>query len=346
MHAPLIAALLPHAAPCPDARSPQQPPPPVCSDNVGPRRGATCREQRLDGSWFRRGTSDVEVHGESYRDYETLMRALQQYERPREWRGVLDAGANEGTSAKIFAAAHPKARVVAIEPSEENLAMAQLNLANTSNVQLMHAALWHEEAAELKFAAKRAGQGDWAARVDASGSARVAGVTVPSLLQQHCLSRFDFVKVDVEGAEFGLFGNGNGGVLPWLQGVRYLFMEAHPRTASAFGFNSRSQLRHLQTLLSSGMHVLTFPEWAHPHTPQFHEYVYLACGGQHVPLERCLAVCSAWQALRGSANETFQCEQIADAKDESGVRGRAQRLGEAADVHERRFKARYRYYRR
>ena len=168
--------------------------PPVCGETAH-KQG--CRKQRPDGSWFRLGGSDHDAYQESHRDYAPLMHALMQPGLVADWQNILDAGANEGTSTHIFATAHPRARVIAVEPSRETLAMPHLNLMNTSNVELIHGALWtHNTNIEIASASR---WGAWAAhvKVRGAGNERVRGITVPKLMHQSCVGSFDFVKVCV-----------------------------------------------------------------------------------------------------------------------------------------------------
>ena len=142
-------------------------------------------------------------------------------------------------------------------------------------------------------------------------------------------------QVDIEGAELLLL---NGSAFDWLRDVRFLFMEGHPRSGSAFGVTGKP--RYLQTLLESGMHVLTLPDWEHPSNARNHEYIYFACG-HRVPLATCLRVCNDWQQRR---KVQYVCDQVADKDDFTGLRGRAQRLGDSFEVLDKEFRAKFHWY--
>ena len=54
---------------------------------------------------------------------------------------VLDAGANTGIAASLFATLFPKAVIVAVEPDPDNFRVLQLNAARFSNVHTVNAGL-------------------------------------------------------------------------------------------------------------------------------------------------------------------------------------------------------------
>jgi hypothetical protein len=49
------------------------------------------------------------------------------------------------------------------------------------------------------------------------------GITIDDLLNKYNLPSIDFLKIDIEGSEFFLFGSS-----AWLQRVKYISMEIHP----------------------------------------------------------------------------------------------------------------------
>ena len=55
----------------------------------------------------------------------------------------------------------------------------------------------------------------------------LSGVSGPCLLQALDLPAFDFIKMDIEGAEGNIFGSGRQGVLPWVESAKVVAMELH-----------------------------------------------------------------------------------------------------------------------
>jgi FkbM family methyltransferase len=121
--------------------------------------------------------------------------------RPR----VLDCGANIGFSVVFFKALYPGAIVTAIEPDAVAFARLETNLARNGmgDVRLINAAVAdHEGAATLYTSGTDPGSlvtslhGEWG-----GGAARqVQAVRLSSLVD----GPVDFLKVDVEGAEYGV----------------------------------------------------------------------------------------------------------------------------------------------
>ena len=307
--------------------------------------------QRPDASWYREGTTDSVAHDESIRDYSTLVRALAEHDASN-FRAILDAGANEGTSTRIFAEAYPRATIVSLEVSNETLAMARLNTAMYANVVLRPVALWDEDTS-VRFHPSI--YGEWANNVRpmaASAESRghspspleseipVAAMTVPALLRDHRQDAFDFMKIDIEKAEMRLL---NGSRLEWLARTRYLFLEGH--LPGQKRLPERSKLTFLATLLASGLCMFTMPEYHRMGALDAHEYVYFGCN-KAVPHAQCARICRSWQAYRAQLvakldaappRTPFECELVTDAHDFTGVMARAQRMGVGVQVSWKNF---------
>ena len=55
----------------------------------------------------------------------------------------------------------------------------------------------------------------------------LSGVSGPCLLQALKLPAFDFIKMDIEGAEGDIFGSGRKDNLPWVESAKVVAMELH-----------------------------------------------------------------------------------------------------------------------
>ena len=151
---------------------------------------------------------------------------------PKSATAIIDLGANIGLSTVFFGIKYPGARILAVEPEEQNY---QLLLTNTaalgSRVHPINAAAWvrdglvnlhtkSEEGADL---------GAWGARVSESGnwsSREVRCVTPRTLLHDAGLESVDILKIDIEGAEFELFSEGTE---TWLSRALLIIIETHDR---------------------------------------------------------------------------------------------------------------------
>lgn len=137
---------------------------------------------------------------------------------------ILDGGANVGYVTAYFAAKFPTARILAVEPNEENCRLFEKNCAQFGNVTLLRGAIWHTRTS-LRIADPRARA--WMVKVEESPGNTVEDVpsfTMMDLLQKCGAERFDIVKLDIEGAEESLLLQENIG---WLHAIQCLVVEVH-----------------------------------------------------------------------------------------------------------------------
>ncbi len=126
---------------------------------------------------------------------------------------VLDAGANLGMFTR-WALMRGARQVVAFEPEPTNIACFKRTFEaelKSGRVVLMEAALW-ESSGVLNFAEPAPGNsgGGSAAHGGSNGTVSVPAITLDETVDRLRLSRVDFIKMDIEGAERrALSGAGN-----------------------------------------------------------------------------------------------------------------------------------------
>ena len=137
---------------------------------------------------------------------------------------IVDAGANIGMAGLYFSLAYPNALVYCIEPDAGNLQVLRKNLASflsKGSVVLIEAAL-HETDGEVNLG----GEG-WsynrAVVLSADGVVSVPAISPGSLIRRWQIERIDLLKVDIEGAEEGVFR----GDIGWLDQVNMILIEVH-----------------------------------------------------------------------------------------------------------------------
>ncbi|MCL4794582.1 MAG: FkbM family methyltransferase [Bryobacteraceae bacterium] len=118
---------------------------------------------------------------------------------------VLDCGANVGTFAR-FALEAGAGKVVAIEPSPENLECLRRNFKSEiegGRVVVVAKGVWHrQDTLELLVDPdNRAADSFVMEREASTGAVRVPLVTIDQLAEDLALARVDFIKMDIEGAE-------------------------------------------------------------------------------------------------------------------------------------------------
>lgn len=136
---------------------------------------------------------------------------------------ILDLGANAGFAAVHYATLYPGARIISVELDADNAAAARENLKTYQNCELVHAGVWYEDG-EVSYGA---------ANTDAfsigKGEGRKArAVRIETLLDERGIDRADFVKMDIEGAEWPMFENPS-----WLQRINSIGVEIHDRKWTA-----------------------------------------------------------------------------------------------------------------
>lgn len=197
----------PTGNPCtlPERLTPSLQAPLICTTEDPPT--SHCREMSSDYStWVRRNTTDIAVHKENMPEYPPLAAAL----IPHGMKYVLDAGANDGYSSWLFAKHMPDATVVAVEPSPANFAMVQLNAKDFHpRLVSVNAGVWDQHS---NIDVKDLGVGAWALVTREAGKwvsplerwerklDTVAAVPITSLMEDLCIPRWDFVKMDIEYA--------------------------------------------------------------------------------------------------------------------------------------------------
>jgi FkbM family methyltransferase len=160
--------------------------------------------------WIRPGTSDAQVLWDAL--------AIAQHRPPPGCtpRLIWDVGANIGATVVDMATLFPAARIVALEPSRENVAVARLNLAGLPQCELIEAAAWtHTGFVSFTTPAGR----------ESGGSIKDTGPLVAATSLADLLSRTgppDYVKLDVEGAERALERETG-----WAAGVASIQIERH-----------------------------------------------------------------------------------------------------------------------
>lgn len=167
--------------------------------------------------WLREGTVDREVWADTFTGL---------YHVPPERRPppetVLDLGANIGLVSAHYRFLWPDASILAVEMDPGNAAVARVN---------SHASLVWETAVaatagdDVPYDAT--GRTD-SFRLDPTGASRTHAETVDGIIRATFKEPVDFVKMDVEGAEWKIFEK----VEEWAPLVRSLLVELHGDSSS------------------------------------------------------------------------------------------------------------------
>ncbi|PSF38061.1 hypothetical protein C7H19_06205 [Aphanothece hegewaldii CCALA 016] len=145
---------------------------------------------------------------------------------------IVDAGANIGLASIYFANKYPEAKIIAIEPEQNNFQMLKKNVEPYANIIPLQAALWHKNE-EIEIIDP--GRGEWgfviqnkdlqkySSDLQHDNHQTVIAMTVNKLINEYNLERINIFKIDIEGAEKEVFSNS----ATWIDKVDSLIVELH-----------------------------------------------------------------------------------------------------------------------
>jgi FkbM family methyltransferase len=139
---------------------------------------------------------------------------------------IIDAGANVGYSSVLFSNLWKNARIIAIEPEEENFKMLLRNTRHYSNIECVKAAIWSKSATlklknqkALAFSFQYCEQNPYD-----SGVSEVEALTVKEICRKFRLDPLNLLKIDIEGGEFEILINSDS---DWHQDADTIAIELH-----------------------------------------------------------------------------------------------------------------------
>ena len=168
---------------------------------------------------LRNGSSDIPVFRQIFLDNEYALNIP-----PAGIKTIIDGGSNIGLAAVYFARLFPEAKIIGIEPDENNYQLAVKNTKALPQVKLIKAGLWSKVCMlKTKF---DSALGEWGITVEdeASGTGGLQAFTIDHIMNEYKLDHIDILKLDVEGAEYEIFSSANP---EWIRKTRYIVIELH-----------------------------------------------------------------------------------------------------------------------
>jgi FkbM family methyltransferase len=167
---------------------------------------------------------------------------------------VLDLGANVGTFTLYAALKAVEGLVVAVEPNPSLFEMLKQNVAvnGINNVMLLNALVGDKDG-QSKFYMLDSGGSVREGYSTKGKEVELTSYRISSIMDKYGIQSVDFVKMDIEGAEFDIFR----GDVASLKRVKKLSMEVHPDWGSIEDV--------LRQLISSGFMVDQRPAFLDSH---------------------------------------------------------------------------------
>lgn len=146
---------------------------------------------------------------------------------------IVDCGAHCGIAAKFFAETYPQARIVAVEPDEDNVALAR-ETNSEDRIAILCAAVGNANGTGSLEREDRS----FAHRVNGAVGGETKVLSINTLLDEECRggARPFIVKIVIEGSEENLFEDNTD----WIDAFPLLVIELHdgmlPGQANARNF--------------------------------------------------------------------------------------------------------------
>lgn len=139
---------------------------------------------------------------------------------PSSVRTIVDAGSNIGITSQYLAGRYRNARVFSIEPNPDNFALLQENVTSEPRIVPIQACVTAKPNQAVFITT--GGRGSHFQMNSHGDGVCVRGISLNQLCEERGIDHIDLLKVDIEGAEVELFGDGS-----FLPKVRIIAAEIH-----------------------------------------------------------------------------------------------------------------------
>ncbi len=141
---------------------------------------------------------------------------------------IIDIGSNIGLATLYFNEFFPNARIISIEPDDDNFRVLGLNTHSFKNIEILQTAIWDDSKKLSKNNSFRDGR-DWSTSFKEYNSNIdidfVNAKTIAEILMEKDISHVSLLKIDIEGAEGNIFSNEEN--VKFLNFVDVLALEIH-----------------------------------------------------------------------------------------------------------------------
>ncbi len=143
-------------------------------------------------------------------------------------QSIVDIGANVGYASVLFSNLWPSAKIIAVEPENENFDLLVKNTQKYSNIKCINAALWSRKC-NLKISNPNAAAFSFQFTEAYDNEPKpINSITINELKMHFASKPIDLIKIDIEGGEYEFFKNMERG---WDNGITMIAVELHERYA-------------------------------------------------------------------------------------------------------------------
>lgn len=143
---------------------------------------------------------------------------------------IIDLGANIGFASVYFKTIYPNARIICVEPDEENFNYLHENMSNYYKSTCYKCAIGSEEG-NARIINKSKVE-PWAIRTESVSDGNISVFTLDRIMLEQGITQVDILKIDIEGAESELFSKNFD---KWLSKVWVIVIELHEHLSPGCG---------------------------------------------------------------------------------------------------------------
>jgi FkbM family methyltransferase len=182
---------------------------------------------------------------------------------PFEPKSIIDGGANIGLATIYLKSKFPDAKVVCVEPDEDNFQALTNNVKDLEDVISLKGGLWHSKT-RLSISDKHE-SGKWGMIVEEpkdgdKNETLTETFTIDEIMEIAGLEQIDLLKLDIETAERELFSKN---FQSWLPKTKAIIIELHdwitPGCSKPF-FNAINESFNTYTYSSKGENTIIINE--------------------------------------------------------------------------------------
>ena len=172
-------------------------------------------------------TSDIQTFSQVF-----IRREYESQNLPESANSIVDLGANIGLATVFFGLKYPEAKILSVEPEENNFESMVINTASLGDrVQKRLAAVWINDGVINIHTENENGAALDAWGVQVSDRKNETNTVVKcnklgTLLRDAEFGSVDILKIDIEGAELEVFSNE---FADWLPKISLIIVETHDR---------------------------------------------------------------------------------------------------------------------